>query len=416
MLQDPTDITAEQLVIGGCLLTPDAVPFAAQKLDPQDFANPRNGYIYEAILELHKNREPVEPFTVHQKSLTKGAKGLNAADLHVWMHHVGSGYTVGHYAEEVRQQATTRRLNALTQRFQQEINDPQTQTSDAMQRMMHGLEEIRDNSISSGLLAKSLGEILATPDSPEDWIIPNLLEKGDRLIVTGQEGMGKTLWLRQLGITAAAGIHPTTWERLDKPAKVLYVDVENSEKQWRRETKHIAQISAEKGLEPPHENIHVHCGGRMNLTRDRDLGLVHKLVDEHQPDILFIGPIYRLAPSVNNDEEASPLIAALDTLRDRGLAMLMEAHIPKAQDTNGKRNLAPRGSSALMGWPEFGLGLAASDDKFGADVIPWRGHRDKNREWPTKLWTGTRNSYPWVPDNVADRTRQYHYLETSGGF
>src|SRR5699024_8662 len=108
--------------------------------------------------------------------------------------------------------------------------------------------------------------------------------------------------------------------------------------------------------------------------------------------------------------------AALDTLRDRGLAMLMQAHIPKAQDTNGKRNLAPRGSSALMAWPEVGLGLAASDDHFRADVIPWRGHRAKNRGRPTKRPTGTRNSYPGVPDNVADRTRQHHCLETSGGF
>lgn len=411
-----TETTPEQLVIGACLLTPNAISFAKSKVDPEDFAHPRDQYVYESILELHNEGAPVEPFTVHQRAVANGALGLNAADLHVWMHNVGSGYTVGHYAEEVRQQATTRRLNALTQRFRQEVNDPQMQTSDAMQRMMHSLEEIRDNTISSGLSAKTLGEILATPDLPEDWIIPNLLEKGDRLIVTGQEGMGKTLWLRQFGITAASGIHPTTWEPLDRAVKILYVDVENSEKQWRRETQHIAQLSADKGLEPPHENIHVHCGGRMNLTRDRDLGLVHKLVDEHDPDILFIGPIYRLAPSVNNDEEASPLIAALDTLRDRGLAMLMEAHIPKSQDTNGKRNLAPRGSAALMGWPEFGLGLAASDDKFGADVIPWRGHRDKNRLWPTKLWTGTRNSYPWVPDNVADRTRQHYYQPDDGGF
>lgn len=385
------------------------------KVDPQDFTHPRDEHVYAAILALHNAGSPVEPFTVAEMAITQGAQGLKRSDLITWMSQVSSGHSATFYAEEVRQQATTRRLNALTQRFQQELNDPQTQTSDAMQRMMHGLDEIRDNSISSGLLAKSLGEILATPDSPEDWIIPNLFEKGDRLIITGQEGMGKTLWMRQLGITAAAGIHPTTWETLDKPAKVLFVDVENSEKQWRRETINMAKLSAEKGLEAPHENLHVHCGGRMNLTRDRDLGLVHKLLDEHQPDMLFIGPIYRLAPSVNNDEEASPLIAALDTLRDRGVAMIMEAHIPKSQDANGKRNLAPRGSSALMGWPEFGLGLAASDDKFGADVIPWRGHRDKNRHLPTKLWTGSHNSYPWVPDNVADRTRQHYYLKENGG-
>lgn len=407
------EVTAEQLVLGACLLTPNAIPFAAAKVAPEDFANLRYQYVYEAILELHANGDPVEPFTVHQNALTKGASGLNAADLHIWMHHVGSGYSVGHYADEVRQQATTRRLNALTQRFQQEINDPQVQTSDAMQRMMHALENIRDTTISSGLLAKSLGEILDTPDTPEDWVIPNLLEKGDRLILTGHEGLGKTLWLRQIGITAAAGLHPITWDKLDRPIRVLYVDVENSEKQWRRETHNIAAKAAEHGLESPRDNIYVHCGKRMNLTRDRDLGLVHKLVDKHQPDMLFIGPIYRLAPSVNNDEEASPLIAALDTLRDRGLAMLMEAHAPKGKD--GERFLAPRGSAALMGWPEFGFGLMPQEDG-SVKVSRWRGDRDQNRDWPESLWKN--GPFPWTADNVRDTTRQayYNWSHDNGGF
>src|SRR5690625_2354444 len=210
MLSTSTDLTPEQLTIASCLRNPDAIPLVRSKADPHDFTHPRDEYVFAAILELHKCRAPVEPFTVTDMATQKGATGLKRADLISWMGQVSSGHSATYYAEEVRQAATTRRLNALTQRFQQEINDPQMQTSDAMQRMMQGLEEIRDNSISSGLLAKSLGEILATPDSPEDWIIPNLLEKGDRLSVTGQEGMGITVWLRLLGITAAAGIHPTT--------------------------------------------------------------------------------------------------------------------------------------------------------------------------------------------------------------
>src|SRR5699024_1035267 len=143
--------------------------------------------------------EPVEPFTVHQKALTKGAKGLNAADLHIWMHNVGSGYTVGHYAEEVRQQATTRRLNALTQRFQQEINDPQTQTSDAMQRMMHGLEEIRDNSISSGLLAKSLARSWQHLTHPKTGSSQIFLKKA-----TGSSSQGKKAWEKPSGYDNSA--------------------------------------------------------------------------------------------------------------------------------------------------------------------------------------------------------------------
>lgn len=412
------DITPEQLVIGACLLNPNAIPFAVEKVDPEDFLQPRDQHVYEAILNLHKSDEPVEPFTVHQKAIAAGARGLNAADLHMWVAQVGSGYTVGHYAEQVRHQATKRRLSALAQRFNQELHEPETPLADSMQRMMHGLEEIRDNSISSALLAKSLGEILDTKPEAADWIIPGLLEAGDRMILTGYEGLGKTLWLRQLGITAAAGINPVTWEPLENPVKVLYVDVENSEKQWRRETYDIAALAAQQGTASPRDNIHVYCGTRMDLRKDRDLGLVHKLVDQHKPDILSIGPLYRLVPTgINNDEEAAPLIAALDTLSDRGLALLMEAHAPKGKD--GERFLAPRGSAALMGWPEFGFGLSPvpAEEGGGANVVRWRGDRDRDRDWPTRLWRG-HQTFPWIADNIKDDTRRmfYNWDQNNGGF
>src|SRR5690606_5056388 len=152
----------------------------------------------------------------------------------------------------------------------------------------------------------------------------------------------------------------------------------------------------------PRDNMHVYCGPRMDLRKDKDLGLVHRLVDEHQPEILFIGPIYRLVPNgINSDEEAAPLIAALDTLRDRGLVLVMEAHAPKGQ--NGERNLAPRGSAALMGWPEFGFGLALKHNGSGADIVGWRADRDAKREWPVKLdrWS----QLPWVADTVDQSAR-----------
>jgi hypothetical protein len=40
-------------------------------------------------------------------------------------------------------------------------------------------------------LAPDLWEFLGTEDPPHDWIVPNLLERGDRLIWTGFEGLGK---------------------------------------------------------------------------------------------------------------------------------------------------------------------------------------------------------------------------------
>ena len=222
------------------------------------------------------------------------------------------------------------------------------------------------------------------------------------MIITGYEGLGKTTWIRQMGICASAGINPITLDHLPKPIKTLVVDVENSEKQWRRETYGMARFAANYGPASPRDNMHVYCGPRMDLRKDKDLGLVHRLVDEHQPEILFIGPIYRLVPNgINSDEEAAPLIAALDTLRDRGLVLVMEAHAPKGQ--NGERNIAPRGSAALMGWPEFGFGLAPKQDGSGADIVRWRADRDAKREWPVELdrWS----QLPWVADTVDQGAR-----------
>ena len=220
-----------------------------------------------------------------------------------------------------------------------------------------------------------------------------------------------TTWLRQIGICAAAGLNPVTLDPLDRQIRVLFVDVENSERQWRRETRGIAVVAERGGLGSPRDYVHVHTGARMDLRKDRDLGLVHRLVDQYQPEILVIGPLYRLTPNgINNDEEAAPLIAALDTLRDRGLVLAMEAHAPKG--SMGERNLAPRGSAALMGWPEFGFGLAPQDkDEAGriqtAEVVRWRGDRDRGRQWPKMLWAG--GPFPWTADEVSNSTRQALY-------
>ena len=86
-----------------------------------------------------------------------------------------------------------------------------------------------------------------------------------------------------------------------------------------------------------------------------------------------------------SDDDAAPLLAALDTLRDRDVALVIEAHAGKATSDKGERNLAPRGSSALLGWPEFGLGLRPVKGKpHEIELIRWRGDREE-RMWPRKL-------------------------------
>lgn len=392
-------VNPEELVIGGCILNPDAIPFAANQLSPDDFAQPLIAEAFRAVVQLRKAGEPVEPFSVWRRCEANGVKNLPVTAIHEWLGNVGSSVSVEFYAREVKESATRRRLHQAGLRYQQAIADPEAPAAKTVSDMLQALANIRDGSTDTTLVAKTLGAILDVEETPADWVIENLLERGDRMIITGYEGLGKTTWIRQIMICAAAGINPSTLDRID-PIPGLVIDVENSERQWRRETAGIARTAAGYA-HSPRDTLLVHCGKRMDLRKDKDLGLIHRLVDEHQPQILAIGPLYRLTPNgINNDEEAAPLIAALDTLRDKGLVLVMEGHSPKGKD--GERNLAPRGSAALMGWPEFGFGLAPKET--GAEVVRWRGDRDRKREWPRELYRG--GAFPWTGDTTNPNHRR----------
>ncbi|MFJ3381930.1 AAA family ATPase [Curtobacterium sp. NPDC090217] len=243
---------------------------------------------------------------------------------------------------------------------------------------------------------KYLEDILTITDT-QDWLVPDLLERRDRLILTGGEGAGKSYFSRQIAIAAAAGVHPFNGYQID-PIRVLAIDAENSEVQWARNARYVTNMARQHGTADPGKQVLVSAGTRLDLTRQADLDQVHRLMDQHKPDLVYIGPLYKLlAKAINSDDDAAPLIVALDGLRERGVALVMEAHAGHGKSLGGERDLRPRGSSALLGWPEFGLGLRPiEDDDSMISVIKWRGDRDE-RNWPKHLRRGQAGEMPWMP-------------------
>ena len=62
--QPPQDAAAEQAVLGGMLLSKDAVADVLEKLRPGDFYKPANQLVYDAILDLYGRGEPADAVTV----------------------------------------------------------------------------------------------------------------------------------------------------------------------------------------------------------------------------------------------------------------------------------------------------------------------------------------------------------------
>lgn len=258
-------------------------------------------------------------------------------------------------------------------------------------------------------LAPDLWEFITAADEPFDWVIPGILERGDRLILTGFEGLGKSMLLRQLAVQTAAGLHPFDYRRHDEcqPRRVLYIDCENSERQSRRKFRPLAESSIYYRQRVPDGGLRlIHKPEGIDLTKDEWAAWLLERVTAHRPDLLIVGPFYRLHEANMNEEQPARTVAAvLDRVRaSAGCALITEAHAGHGDGKTGDRSVRPIGSSLLLRWPEFGLGLkpetSTEPDANGRPTTvrlqPWRGGRD-DRAWPAYLTRGGPSEWPWVP-------------------
>jgi hypothetical protein len=261
-------------------------------------------------------------------------------------------------------------------------------------------------------LAPDLHEFLAVDDPPRDWVVPDLLERGDRLIWTGFEGLGKSMIGRQIAVAAAAGLHPFRHETYP-PKRVLFIDCENSERQGRRRFRNLERVARLKGQRVPDGGMHlIHRPSGIDLTTPDDAAWLLERVTAHRPDLLYIGSFYRLHMADTNDEPAARrVVQILDQARTKvDCALMVEAHSPHGSSGH-ERSLRPVGSSLLLRWPEYGYGITPNPNaEVGPDdrcrevlVKPWRGARDDVR-WPKELiWSVVDGDWPWVDPNVALR-------------
>ena len=60
----PHDLAAEQCVLGGMLMSKDAISDVMEVIRPADHYRPAHQVVHEAILELYGRGEPADPVTV----------------------------------------------------------------------------------------------------------------------------------------------------------------------------------------------------------------------------------------------------------------------------------------------------------------------------------------------------------------
>ena len=231
--QPPQDLVAEQSVLGGMLLSKDAIADVLERLRPGDFYRPAHQNVYDAVLDLYGRGEPADAVTVAAELDRRGLlRRIGGAPyLHTLISTVPTAANAGYYAGIVAEKALLRRLveagtrvvqygyagaegadvNEIVDRAQAEIYDvTERKTAEdfvALEALLQPTMDEIDAIASSGGISRGVPTGFTELDEVTTGLHP-----GQMIVVAARPGMGKALKLDTLLPT------PTGWTTMGEVA------------------------------------------------------------------------------------------------------------------------------------------------------------------------------------------------------
>ena len=212
----PQDIAAEQSVLGGMLLSKDAIADVVEVVRATDFYKPAHQTIFDVIVDLYGKGEPADPITVSAELTRLGEIGRvgGAPYLHTLLSSVPTAANAGFYARIVAEQAVLRRLVEAGTRIVQlgygaagagGVDD----TVDRAQQAIYDVTERRsseDYTLLEQLMQPTMDELEAIGSRggsmsgvPTGFLdldgLTNGLHPGQLIVIAGRPGLGKALAL-----------------------------------------------------------------------------------------------------------------------------------------------------------------------------------------------------------------------------
>lgn len=209
----PHDISAEQGVLGGMLLSPDAIAEVVELLRTPDFYRPAHQIIYDVVLDLYGRGDPADAVTVAGELTKNGEIGRigGAPYLHTLISLVPTAANAGYYAKIVHERAILRRLVEAGTRIVQmgyaadgadadEVLDRAQAEVFAIAEKRAGEDYVALSEIMPGALdeieaiGSRGGQMVGCPTGFADLdALTNGLHPGQMIVVAARPAMGKAL-------------------------------------------------------------------------------------------------------------------------------------------------------------------------------------------------------------------------------
>jgi replicative DNA helicase len=207
----PHDLAAERSVLGGMLLSKDAISDVLETIRPGDHYRPAHQIIHEIILDLYGRGDPVDPVTVSDELSKRGelSRVGGAPYLHTLIASVPTAANAGYYARIVRERAVLRRLIEVGTRIVQLGYSGDGDADELVDRAESEIYNVTDRRISedylplSEIMPGALNEIEAigsrggvltgVPTGFADLdALTNGLHPGQMIVIAARPALGKS--------------------------------------------------------------------------------------------------------------------------------------------------------------------------------------------------------------------------------
>ena len=218
----PHNNEAEQAVLGGILINNDALNSVVDILSPEDFYREAHALLFEAMIALYNEDEPIDLITLSQylneKNLLEKVGGNDYIALLAEAMSTSAG--IMHHAEIVKDFSVRRKLIAQCSIISESCFQPWHNTEELLELAEQSIYDIAEERVREGFqsmqevvkdsfrklesVSASEGYVTGVPTGFDDFDrITAGLQPGDLIIIAGRPSMGKTALALNIGYNAA---------------------------------------------------------------------------------------------------------------------------------------------------------------------------------------------------------------------
>lgn len=210
--QDPSqDIPAEMSVLGGMMLSRNAIADVTEVLGTEHFYRPAHATIYERVLDMYLRSEPADAITVSGELERRGElqRVGGAPYLHTLIATVPTATNVGYYAEQVLKAAARRLTGEVGAALSAYAANPSTDTTEVLDRARDRITTAVDYMAGNNTSGSAWGDLLQPTMDELDNIatgntkglstgfadlddVTNGLHPGQLITIAARPGVGKS--------------------------------------------------------------------------------------------------------------------------------------------------------------------------------------------------------------------------------